>query len=1161
MNEYKFEQDINPASTKPQLIQAMSIKTGNFVAIKFFSKDVVSKLNDEEIMRTIAMFNSLRHKYLIHYHEVRREGNAYYFVMDWCEGKSLYDTLQGYKNLPEKLVSRYIYEVLQGLEYLHSQGTTHDNIKATNILTTNGMAKLTDFGLSAKISNLDIQNHPYWSAPEVLNGQNYSKESDIWSLACTVIELMTGKPPWGDLSPDDARMHILNDEIPQFPDSFSQHLCDFLRDCFNRDPSKRPSTKDLKESFWIRPYVLQDKQENTPLQTTSSIHFDLSQNKNISPELVIQNLDKIFLDNSNSESDDDFEGLSPAKPANNNKPMIQLPNQPAEPLKPLIQLPNQPAAPLKPLIPLANPNQKPKNPDDIFADLSDNEDDDFDFSDLKKETPNKAQPAPLLQLTPKSDAKKAPLTPNQTPSPKNPKNPPALQPLLVLPDATGKKNPNLGDDLFSSDSNDNMFDKDDDDFKPAVKTPVKNNNQPLLKLPGTGNKGAGTPLLTLPTNNNPNMVDPDDLDFSDLDDDFVPTKPGNKGNSAPSSGGGNKPNKKEGESLQDFMENSEDDFDMDLNIDSGDNKQQGLVIKQEVRAPADFSFFNENAEEEKVLQHRKNVKKLSRKLIKKLKLITTLNTPNDEEQFNQSLDKISEILKTEPTVRSSLVSQQGVLQIIEVIEFSKLKNDKNINTILSIIYDMCKDQAEIKENFCLLGGIPPIMKFLKPDIEIDCRRSAVNIITEICSGSLDNTQMFIACNGLSSICQVLKYDIDQEWKLIVSAIKTISDYFQSQKATTKADLCRLFMKANLFKPMSDILIYFSTAEIFKDNEETKKTISLICEFFHTFSQADSKVKLALSSPDVMENVICTMYTKANGVLRVLSLDDTLLLSKTIKFTAMDAETRDNLTESGVMEMTCEMLKYNFGKGDDKDKSMLNLLIHSNLIMLLNDMCNLSSQVSKKRIGIVADSRLLPYLVEYMDKESELKTMSLSVIMELYNVVKSDKVAMKKLIDDNLMDLYLKNLTNHYWGSKAITAISTLLNEDQEEIEPFIVTKFAVENFRTGIQLVDQDNAQTYISTFTSMVRRSKKFADAMTDENLSSILLNKFHFAKGNTQVAQIPTLLLELILALLQNGVKNSKYLTNVELKPFYYDYVKSDNVKQQTNATKILGYYKSGA
>lgn len=1144
MSEFKFEQDINPASTKPQLIQAMSIKTGNFVAIKFFSKEIVSKLKEEEIMRTIAMFNSLRHKYLIHYHEVHRDGIAAYLVMDWCEGKSLYDTLQGYRNLPEKLVSRYIYEVLQGLEYLHSQGTTHNNIKATNILTTNGMAKLTDFGLSAKISNLDILEHPYWSAPEVLNAKNYSRESDIWSLACTILELMTGKPPWADLSPYDARAHILNDEIPQFPDSFSEHLCDFLRNCFNRDPSKRPSAKDLQYHFWITTNnnITEDNQKNASIQPTSSIHFDLNQNKNISPELVIQNLDKIL----NSDSDSDFGSKEPKKTNEIKQPLIQPP---------------------KPLLTLGN-NPQLKNPDDAFADFSDDDDDD-DFNDLPAtknsaktplSLPDSNKQAPLLTLTPKSDSKKISPNPSSTQNPQN-KQSPRLQPLIKLPGISDQPNPELGDDIFGSDSSSDILGKEE-----PIKTPSQGNSkpEPLLKLPGSNAKpnkpGAPSALLTLPVNNNPNnAIDIDAFDFSGSDDDFAPAKPANKGNSAPSSGGGAKANKNGGESLQDFMENSDDDLGMDLEMEPGDqNKIPALVIKQEVRGPADFSLFDENAEEEKVLQHRKKVQKLSRKLIKKLKLITTLNSPSDEEQFNQSLDKISEILKSEPTVRSSLVAQQGVLQIIEVIEFSKLKNDKNINTILSIIYDMCKDQSQIKENFCLLGGIPPIMKFLNPDVGIISRHYAVNVLTEICTKSLDNTQMFIACNGLSAICQVLKYDIDQEWESIISAVTTISDYFGTQKATQKADLCRLFMKARLFKPMSEVLLHFATSELFKQNEEAQKTISLLCELFNDFSQADSKVKLALSSPDIMENIVSTMYTTKDGVRRVLTLEDILLLSKTIKFTAMDAETRDNLTDSGVMEMTCEMLKYDFGKGEKKDQTMLNLLIHSNLIMLLNDMCKLSSQVSKKRIGIVADSRLLPHLVEYMDKESELKTMSLSVIMELYNVVKSDKVAMKKLIDDNLIDLYLNNLTHPYWGSKAITAISSLLNEDQEEIEPLITKESALENFRTGIEKVDQDNAQTYISTFSSMVRKSKKFTNALINAELISILINKFWYMHKQNTFSQVPTLLLEFILAMFQSEASNVKHLKSPEMKSIIAGYIGSDNVKQQTNATKILEYFK---
>jgi serine/threonine protein kinase len=144
---------------------------------------------------------------------------------------------------PESLIAHYIEECLQGLAYLHEQGVVHRDIKGGNILTNSeGHVKLTDFGLSRKIratknrarlkqtasadesdeSDGDHKGHDnpsepqgtaYWMAPELLESaiasasgatsaaREHSTACDIWALGITVIELITGKPPYFEFPP------------------------------------------------------------------------------------------------------------------------------------------------------------------------------------------------------------------------------------------------------------------------------------------------------------------------------------------------------------------------------------------------------------------------------------------------------------------------------------------------------------------------------------------------------------------------------------------------------------------------------------------------------------------------------------------------------------------------------------------------------------------------------------------------------------------------------------------------------------------------------------------------------------------------------------------------------------------------------------------------
>lgn len=116
-------------------------------------------------------------------------------------------------------------QVLQGLQYLHDQGVIHRDIKGANILTTKeGLVKLADFGVATRAGGLgdaSVVGTPYWMAPEVIELAGATTASDIWSVGCTVIELIDGKPPYHKLSSMPALFRIVNDDHPPLPEGTS----------------------------------------------------------------------------------------------------------------------------------------------------------------------------------------------------------------------------------------------------------------------------------------------------------------------------------------------------------------------------------------------------------------------------------------------------------------------------------------------------------------------------------------------------------------------------------------------------------------------------------------------------------------------------------------------------------------------------------------------------------------------------------------------------------------------------------------------------------------------------------------------------------------------------------------------------------------------------
>lgn len=90
-------------------------------------------------------------------------------------------------------------------------------------------------------------------APEVIELKGASTASDIWSLGCTVIELLTGKPPYAEIANGMSVMfHIVEDDCPPIPAGISEPLKDFFSLCFDKDPAKRPSAELLFEHPWLK---------------------------------------------------------------------------------------------------------------------------------------------------------------------------------------------------------------------------------------------------------------------------------------------------------------------------------------------------------------------------------------------------------------------------------------------------------------------------------------------------------------------------------------------------------------------------------------------------------------------------------------------------------------------------------------------------------------------------------------------------------------------------------------------------------------------------------------------------------------------------------------------------------------------------------------------
>ena len=208
------------------MYRALNLKTGQLVAVKRIRLGGLKEGEIAQLMKEVDLVKGLSHPSIIKYEGMARDDNTLNIVLEYVffrralpivcsltfsycryvENDSLGQVLKVFGKLNERLVANYVVKILEGLHYLHQNDIVHRDLKAANILITKaGNVKLSDFGISLNLRAMerelkDVAGTPNWMAPEVIEVKGATVKSDIWSLGCTVIELLTGRPPYAEIA-------------------------------------------------------------------------------------------------------------------------------------------------------------------------------------------------------------------------------------------------------------------------------------------------------------------------------------------------------------------------------------------------------------------------------------------------------------------------------------------------------------------------------------------------------------------------------------------------------------------------------------------------------------------------------------------------------------------------------------------------------------------------------------------------------------------------------------------------------------------------------------------------------------------------------------------------------------------------------------------------
>ncbi|SCW04443.1 LAFE_0H13630g1_1 [Lachancea fermentati] len=239
---------------------AYEVDTNASVAIKQMNLEKQPK--KELIINEILVMKASKHNNIVNFIDSYLLKGDLWVIMEYMEGGSLTDVVT-HCILTEGQIGAVSRETLKGLQFLHSKGVIHRDIKSDNILLSmNGDIKLTDFGFCAQINEVNLKRTtmvgtPYWMAPEVVSRKEYGPKVDIWSLGIMIIEMIEGEPPYLNETPLRALYLIATNGTPELkdPESLSEGLKTFLKWCLHVDPEERAAAADLLQDPFISIYA------------------------------------------------------------------------------------------------------------------------------------------------------------------------------------------------------------------------------------------------------------------------------------------------------------------------------------------------------------------------------------------------------------------------------------------------------------------------------------------------------------------------------------------------------------------------------------------------------------------------------------------------------------------------------------------------------------------------------------------------------------------------------------------------------------------------------------------------------------------------------------------------------------------------------------------
>ncbi|GAA5958813.1 hypothetical protein JCM10213_006249 [Rhodosporidiobolus nylandii] len=1037
--------------------------TGETCAVKQIDLSHIPKSELPDIMSEIDLLKNLHHPNIVQYRGYARTDSALYIILEYCENGSLSAIIKKFGRIPESLVGLYTLQVLQGLQYLHDQGVIHRDIKGSNILATKeGSIKLADFGVATRVggpSDSAVVGSPYWMAPEVVDQTGATTSSDIWSLGALVIELLTGKPPYHFLDPMPALFRIVADDCPPLPEGASAVVRDFLLQCFQKDANLRIGAKKLLRHPWMvaaKRQADQQRREGLGVRQArpTSLYDDTVQK--------VQEWNEALR-------------AAPPGPSRPTRALAigdeNLPRRPSAlptPSTPfLIRRPSaELASALKPTSAAPPPSSTPAGPSSAVAAGAGGRRGSLPLAIIQPEAPGRALQAVEEEGGSGGEGDNWDSDFEEGIS---------MSKIAAL-DRESSTDPS------SSEPDEPEDEGDDDNSNSMTIRPLKKLGSLGGAGSGSSAKGAGTAgrtssaALALA----PVLEDYSDLVGEDEADPFagrvrsfreksskggqllrpgqssppleahapppapsVPPRPSSAASTASSSLGRRS---LAAGSIDRYSEDAGDEDDYSdvfgrTHVAEGVSQSRLEELRLNTRLSSRSWLGDEDSDEEDPfalvdaddedgagaaaydaeadLEANLARDKLAQQCALVSELIETIARAerlDGEWDIREAALQLTGLLEDSQEARTHFVKSHGMLVVLEALRVARSREILSI--LLRTVNLIVGSDAGTLEKIALVGGCPVVMAFSSKRYSREIRLEAALFIGAMCRTSLLTLQMFVSCQGLRTLVEMLDENYNEGKDLVWMAVDGISRVFEMHGPTPRNDFCRILTQEGVLDPLSTALL-----AVCGDNDDLAESAKAkIVHILLLFAQSDHKVKESMA-----RRTTALRLVKAASLLQPELL---ALLLKTIKNLSMVPASLDVLQNAGLIETLVDILGQTFC-------GRLAAEIQNHAVNTLFNLCRLS----KVRQEEAAAAGAIPLLQRIVRDSSPLKQFALPILCDFAH---AGKACRKLLWHHDGVAFYLHLLKDTFWVNPALEAILAWLQDEPARVEDCLLEPAAVE---------------------------------------------------------------------------------------------------------------------